>query len=241
MKSEKKLLQKLRQKAGHSISQHKMIEEGDRILVGLSGGKDSLCLLDVLAERLKYKKEKYQLFALHVNVENLPYTIDKEYIIDFCKERNVPFYYKSITIDFEKKDKKECFICSWRRRGELFSYAEKLNCNKIALGHHLDDALETLLMNMIFHGSISSLPGTLSMFDNKFSLIRPLIRLSNNEALEYSKILDFKLQEKTCPHERMTQRAQTAELLLKMEALKPGAKANIFKAMNNIYPDYLPK
>ena len=229
-------------KTGKSINQFNMIRENDKILVGLSGGKDSLTLLDILVKRRSIIPIDYHINAMHIDVENMPYQTNIEYLHQFCNEREVPLLIKKITVDFTRKQNvKPCFLCSWSRRRELFEYANKNNFNKLALGHNLDDALETLIINMLNHANISSLPAKLPMFNNSFDLIRPLMFLFNNDSLLYAKNNAFKLQEITCPYEDKTQREEAAGIIKSFTNFNKKAKENLFNSMSKIDKDYLPR
>ncbi|MFR1240903.1 MAG: ATP-binding protein [Butyricimonas faecihominis] len=116
----------------------------------------------------------------------------------------------------------------------------KYDCKKLALGHHRDDAVESLLMSMMFNGTICSMPARLEMFKNTFTLIRPLIYLSNDETSRYAEMRQFKKQKKHCPHEKATNRDAVSKLLDQMEMISPHARSNLFAAMQNIREDYLP-
>jgi len=241
-KLDKKLINSIQKTIDFAIEKHKMITANDIVLVGLSGGNDSFTLLDCLATRQKYYPTKFKLIATHINISNIPYAINQEFMEQFCKDRNVEFHFieKKIEIDKDKARNNPCFICSWNRRKLLFNFAQQLNCNKIALGHHKDDAIETFLLNMMYHSSISSLPAILKMFDGTMDLIRPMIYLSKSEISEYSKIKNFPDQKLTCSFDHITKRNEMSMLLRGMEILNPNVRENIFKAMDNICEEYLP-
>ncbi len=228
-------------KIGKTIGSYQLIKSNDKVLVGLSGGKDSLTLLKILAERRKMLPIDYQVEAIHINVTNLPYRVNQEYLEIFCEELGVNFHFKNIEVDFSlKANKKKCFLCSWNRRKELFIFAKEHGFNKIALGHNMDDALETLVINMVYHSNISSLPCRLSMFNSAFEIIRPLIHIQNIHTQEFSKKEKFLLPEIKCPYEDKTKRAKASKIIKDLESLHPKAKLNIFNAMSNIDKIYLP-
>lgn len=228
-------------KLSQAIKNYKLLEDGDRILVGVSGGKDSMSLLSGLATRLKYRKENYSLVAVHIDVDNVPYSIDREYISNFCNEHNIEFIFETINVDFTKDpNKSQCFVCSWSRRKRLFELSEKYNCNKIALGHHLDDAVETLIINMCYHASISSMPASLKMFNGRIELIRPMILLTNKEIQDFANIQGFPTEKETCPWNDKTKRNQAAEIIKEMEKRFKPARKGLFKSMSKIYTEYLP-
>lgn len=242
-KNDKQHLRKIQGKIDLAIEKHCMIENNDTVLVGLSGGKDSFTLLDVLSNRRKYYKTNFKLIATHINISNIPYSVDLNYIENFCKERDVEFIYqeKKIDIDKDKLKTNPCFICSWNRRKLLFNLTKELKCNKLALGHHKDDAVETFLLNMLYHSSISSLPAKLKMFEGRVHLIRPMIYLSKDEINRYAELKLFPEQKLTCSYDHITKRNEMAMLLRGMEILNPNVKNNIFNSMSNIFDEYLPK
>ena len=146
------------------IVDYGLIEDGDHLLVGLSGGKDSLALTELLARRARIYRPRFTLTAVHVAMRNIPYSIDADYLRSFCEERGVPFVLREAEFDASTDTRKSpCFLCSWNRRKELFTAAHELGCNKIALGHHMDDILVTLLMNQTFQGAFSTMPPRLVM------------------------------------------------------------------------------
>lgn len=240
-KKEKLFMRDFFRKVGKAIYDYGLIDDGDKILVGVSGGKDSLALLEVLALRARDPKQHYTVVAAHIAVEDVSYEVDRVYIEDFCKRLGVELVHRTIrTIVDEGSDKPVCFVCSWNRRKNLFEIAKEYGCNKLALGHHRDDAVESLLMSMMFNGTIASMPPKLDMFDHTFTLIRPLLYLTNNDTLEYAAYRNFKKQRKNCPHERATNRNAVAEIIRQMESLSPHVKGNLFAAMKNIQQEYLP-
>lgn len=240
-KSDKSFLRKIINLSGKAINAHRMVEADDKILVAVSGGKDSLSLLDVLAERRKFLPIDYELHAIHIITEDVPYEIDKTFLHAFCAERNVtPHFITTHAGIEERKDKKPCFTCSWNRRKELFDFALNNGFKKIAFGHHLDDAIETLMMNMVMHANISSMPPTLKMFEEKLLLIRPLIYATNAEMNRYAEIKQFTSLKKECPYEDHTLRTSAREWINQFEKLNPQARINLFKSMSNIDRDYLP-
>ena len=241
-KKRKKQFEKISRKVGHDLQEYTLIEEGDRVLVGLSGGKDSMILLEALADRKRHLPFDFRLFAVHVSARGIGYEMDTAYLQQFCEGLEVPLYLEEIEVDPSKDPKKTpCFICSWSRRKRIFEMTKKLDCNKVALGHHKDDAIQTVLLNMIYHGSISSLPEKLSMFNGRIRLIRPLLHIPEKELSYYAGMRTFRKQEKSCPYEGSTKREEIRDLIRKMDRLNRNARRNIFNAMDNICAEYLPK
>ena len=226
---------------GTTMRDHALISEADHILVGLSGGKDSMILLKALSERLRALPFNFSLSAAHIEATGIGYEINREKLNAFCDGLEIPLHYRTIEPDLEKDPSKNtCFVCSWHRRKELFNLTRELNCNKLALGHHRNDAIETLLMNMIYHGSISSLPYSLKMFEGRMHLIRPLLDLDEGMLDEYAGLNKLVQVEKSCPHEDRTQRENIARLLKQVESLHGKGPFNIFKSMDKIFEEYLP-
>lgn len=217
-----------------------LIVRGEKILVAVSGGKDSLVLLEALSTLRKYDFLDFNLEAVHIDVQQVPYKTSREQLEFLCKKLNVPIHFVNINVDLDNTDKSPCFVCSWHRRKALFSFAEKHNFDKLALGHHMDDAVETLIINMAYHGNISSLPAKLNMFDGQVVIIRPLILLSNKDMQEYANIRNYPKQTESCPYEDKTKRTTARDLVKQMEVLHPKAMRNIFRSMNNIDREYLP-
>ncbi len=240
-KAEKRFIQQFYARAGACIREHKMIAEGDRILIGVSGGKDSLALLKTLAGRRRFSDVGYSLEAVFIDIREIPYKTDLSWLQSFCNELNVPLHVKAISVNFSKTDKQStCFYCSWHRRKALFELGKTMDITKIALGHHRDDALETLMLNMLSHGTMSSMPGRLPMFGGRVELIRPLLYHTDEQSREFARLMEFPLSNEPCPYEDKTRRIEIRKLLQDMEQRFPAANKNLFKAMGAIYLDYLP-
>ena len=241
-KENRYFLNSVKRISGKAINKFSMIGDGDHVLAAISGGKDSFVMLDILSERRKHIPIDYQITALHVNVKNIGYDIDRKYFEEFCAGLNVKFIYLETSyIDRSEGGKSACYLCSMHRRKILFNYMKENRCSKLALGHHMDDAVETLLMNMTFNGQISSMPGKLSMFNGEFDIIRPLILLRNDEIKKYAEIKEFQNQKTVCPFNDKSKRHDMKNFLGEMEKQFPGAVNNIFGSMGDIKPDYLPK
>ena len=236
------LEEKLWKTFNKALGQYQLIDEGDNILVGLSGGKDSLCLLEFLARRSHILKPRFSVEALHVRMDNIHYETDTSYLQQFCADLGVPLHI--VTTSFpsptpskfaddtqRKKDKSPCFLCSWQRRKQMFNIAQELKCTKIALGHHQDDIIHTVLMNLTFHGHFSTMPAKLAMRKMPLTIIRPLCLCRESDILAYAKQRDYKKQLKQCPYERASHRTTIANLFAQMEQYNPEARYNIFHAL----------
>jgi tRNA(Ile)-lysidine synthase TilS/MesJ len=225
-----------------AIERYGLIDENDKIMIGLSGGKDSLALVEFLARKKRAKKPNFSLVAVHISMDNIPYQAEIEYLREYCQSFEVEFLHDTTSFDpSTDKRKTPCFLCSWTRRKRMFALAKELNCNKIALGHHLDDMLHTLLMNLTFQGSFSTMPPMLTM--NKFDMkvIRPLCLVEETQIAELARLRAYKKQKNNCPYETDSHRTSVQTLLDQMIQLNPNAKSSLLRAMTNIQTDYLPR
>lgn len=234
------IVKKLESKVKRAIYDYKLIEKDDGILVGISGGKDSYALLDLLVNLNRALPDKFRIVACHVEAKDMSYQADVAFMKSYCNENGVELHFKEIVVDYDsQKRQPACFICSWKRRKELFKLAREKQCSKLALGHHLDDAVETLLLNMIHHSSISSIPPSLKMFDGDISIIRPLITVTSKELEKYTETLGFPDEISLCPHHNETHRESVRNLIQQSTKLNKAARENIFRSMGNIFADYI--
>lgn len=241
-KEQERSIFKTHQKAQRCMKNYALVEDGDKILIGLSGGKDSLALVEILGERMKIYKPKFSLLAAHITVSNIEYQSDLEYLERYAAQFNIPFVHKVTSFeDSTDKRKSPCFLCSWNRRKALFEVAKEQGCNKIALGHHQDDMLETLLMNMTFQGAICSMPPKLKMNKFDMTIIRPLGLNSEQEMIELAAIRQFPKQIKNCPFEKDSHRSEMKAVLRTLEEMNPNARHSLWKSMTNIQAEYLPE
>lgn len=219
-----------------------LIVDGDHVLVGLSGGKDSLALVELLGRRAQIHVPRFKVTAVHVRVKQRDYHSDVSYLEEFCARVRVPFIVRDTEIGEAKgKEKDPCFLCSWYRRKVLFEVAQDLGCNKIALGHHKDDLVETLVLNLVFQGSVATIPPLLQMEKMPIQMIRPLCLIEEKDLSRYAELSDYQKQTKLCPLEKASSRADVKELIKHLEALNPNVRDSIWGAMENIKDGYLPK
>lgn len=238
---DERLLRRIRQRFNKTCADYHLLEEGDRILVAVSGGKDSLALLQLMAERSHIYKPHIQVEAAHVQMTNIPYKSDVEYLSAFAEKLGVGLTVLETSFDpTTDKRKSPCFLCSWNRRKALFELAKEHGCNKIALGHHMDDILVTLLMNMSFQGAFGTMPPMLKMDKFKMTLIRPLCQIAESDLKEMTRIENYVLQKHICPYERSSFRSDVQDILARLETLSPDARFNIWASMSNIQKSLLP-
>ncbi len=238
---EAKLMRRIEQRFMKGIVRYGLIEEGDKILVGLSGGKDSMALLELLARRSRIYKPKFSVVAVHVVMTNIAYESDMNYLRTYAEGLGVPFVRYETSFDPSTDNRKSpCFLCSWNRRKALFTVAKEQGCNKIALGHHMDDILETLLMNMTFQGAFSTMPPRLVMRKFDMTIIRPMCLVHESELMEMAVSRGYRKQIKNCPYEKDSHRSDMKDVLKKLEAMNPEARYSLWSSMNNVQADLLP-
>lgn len=239
---EKTLMKRIERRFMKGIMEYGLIEDGDRILVGLSGGKDSLALTELLARRSQVWKPRFEVAAAYISITNMGYQTDVEWLAGFCKELKIPFYVRESSFDLSTdKRKSPCFLCSWNRRKALFTLAHELKCNKIALGHHMEDILQTLLMNLTFQGTFSTMPPKLLMRKFQMTLIRPLCLVHEDDLMELSALRKWPHQIKNCPYENLSGRTQIKSILKQLEQLNPEARYSMWGAMSNVQKELLPQ
>ena len=239
-KPDKHFLEKIRSKVGKAIADYQLIENNDKILVAISGGKDSMALLDILNNRKKALPITFELKAVHIQLTDVPYHTDEKYLQEFCNQRNIEFELITDDTSIIQEGKQPCFYCAWNRRKLLFEYAVKNRYKKVAFGHHRDDMIETLFINMIYHGELSSFPVKIDMFDGKLDIIRPLIYTSNAELKRYVQLINYKALPYDCPFAEFNQREKFGKLISDFHQLHPKASQNIFQALQNIDLKHLP-
>ena len=239
-----------------AISYFHLVDDGDRVLVALSGGKDSLCLLDLLARQSQVYRPKFYIEAVHVRMENIQYESDTTYLEDFCHQRGVKLHI--LTTRFEtdghsinnggqtestlqadyrpstkliRKQKTPCFLCSWYRRKKILNLAQAEGFNKIALGHHQDDIIHTTLMNLFFQGRFEGMPANLHMNKMPLTIIRPLCLEHECDLRAFANLHRYQKQHKNCPHEHNTHRADIAHFYQQVEHMNAEARNSIWHAL----------
>ena len=235
-----RLRSRLTKRFHKACADYGLISDGDHILVGVSGGKDSLALVELLGKRAQVFVPRFKVTAVYIRLKERSYQSDIEYLERHCASVRVPLVVRDTEIGAEEK-KDPCFLCSWYRRKALFDVAQELGCNKIALGHHKDDIVETLLMNLVFQGSIGTIPPLLQMEKMPIEMIRPLCLVEEREIARYAELSGYEKQLKACPFEKESSRTQMKQLVSQLERLNPNVRDSIWGAMENIKTEYLPK
>ena len=239
----RRLQSRLTKRFHKACADYGLIADGDHVLVGLSGGKDSLALVELLGKRAQIFVPRFRVTALHVRVRERAYLSDMSALEKFCQAFGVSLLVKDteITEKPARGEKDPCFLCAWYRRKVLFETAQELGCNKIALGHHKDDIVETLLMNLVFQGAFATMPPCLPMEKMPIQIIRPLCLIEEKDLVRYAELQAYPKQTRLCPFEKESSRAEVKQLLTTLERLNPNVRDSLWGAMQNIKPDYLPK
>ena len=238
----RRLWHRLNERFVKAMATYHLIEDDDHILVGLSGGKDSLLLLELLAKRTKIDHPRFSVEALHVRMENIHYATDTSYLQQFCDDLGVKLHVRTTRFEMgeetiknardARRQKQPCFLCSWMRRKELFNLAQELGCNKIALGHHQDDLIHTALMNLTFQGRFDTMPARLKMKKMPLEIIRPLCMIEEQDIKAYAELQGYQKQQKLCPYETDSHRTDIKRLYNDIEQLNPEARYSIWRALN---------
>ena len=238
----RRLEKRLNERFVKAMATYHLIEDDDHILVGLSGGKDSLLLLELLAKRTKIDHPRFSVEALHVRMENIHYATDTSYLQQFCDDLGVKLHVRTTRFEMgdetiknardARRQKQPCFLCSWMRRKELFNLAQELGCNKIALGHHQDDLIHTALMNLTFQGRFDTMPARLKMKKMPLEIIRPLCMIEEQDIKAYAELQGYQKQQKLCPYETDSHRTDIKRLYNDIEQLNPEARYSIWRALN---------
>ena len=174
-------------------------------------------------------------------MRNIPYHSDLDYLRQQVEAQGLPFIVEETAFDpSTDRRKSPCFLCSWMRRKALFEIAKREGCGKLALGHHQDDILETLLMNMIHQGAFGTMPPRLRMDKFSMEIIRPLCLVTEQELRRVAAARGYRQQLKRCPYETASNRAEMKGLLARMEAISPDARHSLWSSMTHVQTDYLP-
>lgn len=217
------------------IEEQSLIENGDKIAVGLSGGKDSLALMVALREFQKFSGKKFDLVAISVDLSNGE--MDYSGVAEFCKQHEVEFYIENSNV-FEivfdiKKEKNPCSLCANMRRGILNTAAKKLGCNKVALAHHSDDLVETFLMSMFFEGRLYVMQPKSYLSRTELTVIRPFLLVEENDIINATK--NMPIIHNICPKNHFSERENAKKIMEKLNNLYPNCKNKILNAL--VHPE----
>jgi tRNA 2-thiocytidine biosynthesis protein TtcA len=240
-----RLERRLMTRFGEAIGDFGLIESGDRILVGVSGGKDSWALLHLLRLTQRRAPVAFDLVALNVD-QGFP-GFRADLIEDHLAREGYAYEMRSARINLTVKEKIQpgdtfCSLCARLRRGALYKYADELGCNKIALGHHADDFIETLLLNLFFNGQTKAMPARLGARNGRHTVIRPLVYVWEDEIVDYVRELGSPVVCCACPgcKDPTLQRHRMKRLLRELERANPGLKRSLLGALGRVDLGSLP-
>lgn len=218
-----------------AVDKYAMIEQEDRIAVGVSGGKDSMVLLAGLARLRRFYPQHFEIIAVTLDYQFGGEPTDYTELIDFCKAEQIECHIRQTNlweVIFEtRQEKNPCALCAKMRRGILHDTAKSLGCNKIALGHHLDDAAETFLINLLQGGTLGCFSPVSYLSNKQLTMIRPLIFAYEKEVAACAKRQNLPIVKSKCPVDRQTKREEIKQLLASLEKDYPSARKKIIGAM----------
>lgn len=238
-----KLQKRLRRNVGNAIADYTMIEDGDKVMVCVSGGKDSYGMLDILLSLQAKAPIDFELVA--VNLDQKQPGFPEEVLPAYLSSLNVPYYILekdtySIVKEIVPEGKTTCGLCSRLRRGSLYGFAEEIGATKIALGHHRDDIVETLFLNMFFNGALKAMPPKLLSDDKKNVVIRPLSYCKEKDLALFSKYKAYPIIPcNLCGSQTNLQRVTVKKMLAEWEREYPGRTETIFRSIRNVGPSQL--
>lgn len=231
-------LQKLYSYMRQAIDDFQMIEEGDRIAIGISGGKDSLTLLYGLSGLQRFYPKKFSLVAITVDLGYKGFDLTE--VSKLCAQLNVDYHVISTKISDMLKQG-QCSLCARLRKGAFNEKAKELGCNKIAYGHHMDDVIETLLLSLMYEGRFSSFWPVTHLETMDLTLIRPMLYVPLTDVIGFQYQYNLPVSKNPCPFEKETQRAYARELLRSMNQHAPGVKKRMLTAlMDGTIPQWVP-
>ena len=226
-------LQQLMSPVRRAVSDFNMIKSGDKIAVGLSGGKDSIALLSALAGLRRFYPEKFDIVAVRIDTGISYDEQEEKNLADYCRQIGVEYHVEKTQIFQvvfeERKEKNPCSLCANMRRGALNSTAKNLGCNKVALGHHADDLIETFFLSMIYEGRLSTFQPLTYLSKADLTVIRPLIYVKEHEIVSFSK--DKPILKNPCPVDKFTQREEVKNTIKELSVKYPLLKDNVFNAL----------
>lgn len=220
-------------KTGKAIWDYRMLNEGDKVIVAVSGGKDSLCLLKILQERLKFVPINYELIACHVDMGFS--WVNTDILVEHFEKEGLS-YIITRPSDAWKGEAEEfdCFWCSWNRRKALFDLAGDIGANKIAFAHHMDDIVETMLLNLFFQGEIGTMMPYQDMFNGELAIIRPLAYVEEKDLTRLAGLLDLPVIASSCPRSDISKRSLVKGIVADVKKHNRNVKKNIFRSLAKI-------
>jgi tRNA 2-thiocytidine biosynthesis protein TtcA len=235
-------LRSFAKKVGRGIHRFHMIDPGDRILIGVSGGKDSLALAVALNERRRWVPIAYELAALFIEWKEYPLGEERRRrLAEFFRGLGIPLRIVTTTIQPPSfRGEFSCYLCSRNRKRILFDEAGRTGVRKIALGHHMDDVIETTLMNLLFRGEVATMMPVQQFFQGRLAIIRPMCEVREREVSSFARRYELPTIETGCPRKELNRRRYMKELIRGLERINPRVVENVYRAPFNINRAYLP-
>ncbi len=238
-----KLRKRLRRQVGKAIADFNLIEQGDRVMVCISGGKDSHAMLELLMGLRDSAPIDFEIVAVTLDQKQPGYPED--ILPEYLESLNIPFYILerdtySVVRSVIPEGKTTCGLCSRLRRGTLYGFAEQIGATKMALGHHRDDIVETLFLNLFFGGKLKAMPAKLKSDDGRHIVIRPLAYCRESDLEAYAQAMAFPIIPcNLCGTQENLQRQEIKQMLRSWERQYPGRTETIFRALGNVAPSHL--
>jgi tRNA 2-thiocytidine biosynthesis protein TtcA len=224
-------------KVGKAVWDYRMLKDDDRILVAVSGGKDSLALLSIMKDRQRFVPVRHEIIACHVDMGFE--WVQTDILRDYFESQNIRYVIADPSEQWTQDQPLDCFWCSWNRRKTLFKLAGEIGCNKLALGHHMDDIIETVLLNLLFNGEIGTMRPYQELFNGRLTLIRPLAYVEEKDLTRFANQLDLPVIASRCPRSKTSKRRLVKEIIAEVHKHNTNVKKNIFGSLQRIRKEYL--
>lgn len=214
---------------------YRLLDDGDRILVAVSGGKDSMSLLDLLHRRRAVSRESYSIVAAHIRTDrHCGRAVSPEWLGAWCAERKIACVIRDIAIaeELEGTPRSRCFRCAWQRRKALFNLTSELGCTKLAFGHHADDYAETVLLNLFYSSRIEGMDANASFFGGELRVIRPLILVEERDITPFARASGYPISGELCPDGLLSRRHRVKGIIRDLEKETHDIKRSIYHAID---------
>lgn len=216
---------------------YRLFDDGDRVMVAVSGGKDSLTLLDLLHRRRVSGPEKLALFAGRIRTDyHCGRAVPEDWLAGWCAEREIPLVVDEVAVAerVESSEHNRCFWCAWARRKALFQLAQQHACAKLAFGHHADDVAETTLMNLFYSGRVDTMHARSVLFDGALTVVRPLVLVEERDITAFARASGYPLEGNPCPEGAQSRRAFVKGVLREAESHHHGVKRSMHSALRKM-------
>jgi tRNA 2-thiocytidine biosynthesis protein TtcA len=221
----------LLKKVNKAVHEYDLIRDGDRIVAAVSGGGDSLSLLQLLQMRQRSMPEKVDLIAIHIYDDASTDERLRTGLEAWFQASGVEYAFEPLEVPAGEPRPLTCFRCAWHRRKALFLTADRLNCNKVAFGHHADDVAETALLNLFYSGRLETMEPRVEFFGGKITVVRPLIYAPKRELTRFALASGFPPPPPRCPNSLTSRRARMQAILQELESDHQGARSNLLRAL----------